>query len=135
MGRALLGAHWRGGGWVPESASEWLRTLDSGISATAARAPFMFYGTDWLAFGHFMIAVVFIGALADPVRNRWLFRFGMLASLMVPLWTAVFGPLRGIPAWWRLVDASFGVGAFFPSWLCWRWTGELEEAARGRTRS
>src|SRR5512143_3589752 len=127
-GRALFGADWRGGGLLPAVAVEWLRTLDLGISRTAEQAPFMFYGTDWLAFGHLMIALVFVGALADPVRNRWLYKFGMIAAVLVPLWAAVFGHVRGIPMWWRFIDASFGVGAFVPAWLCWRWTAELEDA-------
>ena len=91
---------------MPTAVADWLRTLDAGITSTAADAPFMFYGTDWLAFGHLMIA-----------------------SLLVPLWAAAFGALRGIPIWWRFVDASFGVGAFIPSWLCWRWTAVLEKEA------
>jgi hypothetical protein len=134
VGRTLFGADWRWGGLMPAVAVEWLRTLDVGITRTAEQAPFMFYGTDWLAFGHLMIALVFVGALADPVRNRWLYMFGMIAAVLVPLWAAVFGHLRGIPIWWRVIDASFGVGAFIPAWLCWRWTAELEDAARGRTR-
>ena len=112
------------------SATEWLRALDTGITATAAEAPFMFYGTDWLAFGHLMIALAFVGALIDPVRNRWLYLFGMIASLLVPAWAATFGAVRGIPIWWRLIDASFGVGSFIPSWLCWRWTAQLETLDR-----
>jgi hypothetical protein len=134
-GRALLGPDWHGWAWLPESGASWLRTLDAGIGKTARDAPFMFYGTDWLAFGHLMIAVAFVGALVDPVRNRWLYLFGMVASALVPVWAAVFGHVRGIPIWWRFVDASFGVAAFIPSWLCWRWTRELELAdQRGRTR-
>lgn len=135
LGRAILGADWRGGGWLPAAASKWLGTLDRGIATTAAQAPFMFYGTDWLAFGHLMIALAFVGALVDPVRNRWLYQFGMIASLLVPVWAGLFGQLRGVPIWWRFVDASFGVGAFIPAWLCSRWTAELEQVERhGRTR-
>src|SRR5262245_17441584 len=73
----VLGEDLRAGGAVPEPMSAWLRTLRDGIRATAERAPFMFYGTDWLAFGHFVIALAFVGAIRDPLRNRWLFTFGM----------------------------------------------------------
>jgi len=48
-----------------------------------AKHPLLFYGTDWLAFGHFAIAIAFVGALRDPVRNRWLFDFGFIACVMV----------------------------------------------------
>lgn len=125
LGSSLLGADMRAGGLLPEGAGAWLRTLRDGIRATASDAPFMFYGTDWLAFGHFMIALVFVGALRDPVRNRWLFQFGMIACALVPAWALVFGALRGIPLWWRAVDAAFGVVGFVPVWLCHRWSGEL----------
>ncbi len=95
----------------------------------------MFYGTDWLAFGHLMIALALVGTLLDPVRNRWLYLFGMIASVLVPAWAGVFGQMRGIPIWWRLIDASFGLGAFVPSWMCWRWTSELEGLRRAAGES
>jgi len=127
-GAVLLGPDMRGGGVIPESGAVWLRTVRDGVRDVVARAPFMFYGTDWLAFGHFMIALAFVGALRDPVRNRWLYRFGMIACALVPLWALVFGQIRGIPLWWRMIDSSFGVVGFIPAWLCHRWTGELERA-------
>lgn len=126
VGSAALGPDLDAGGRLPGFVSGWLRTLRDGIRATSEQAPFMFYGTDWLAFGHFMIALVFVGALRDPVRNRWLYQFGMIACALVPVWALVFGPIRGIPFWWRMVDASFGVVGFVPAWLCHRWTGTLE---------
>ena len=133
MAREVLGADWSGGGRLPGGVVAWLQTLDRGIAATAERAPFMFYGTDWLAFGHLMIALALVGAVIDPVRNRWLYQFGMIASVLVPFWAGLFGHVRGIPIWWRLMDASFGVAAFIPSWLCFRWTAELEKgSSRGR---
>jgi hypothetical protein len=136
VGRAILGDDWSSNGRLPDAAATWLRTLDRGLVATTAQAPFMFYGTDWLAFGHLMIALAFVGALVDPVRNRWLYQFGMIAAVLVPVWAGLFGHMRGIPIWWRFIDAAFGVGAFIPSWLCFRWTAELEEISRrGRTRS
>ena len=94
----------------------------------------MFYGTDWLAFGHFVIALAFLGALRDPVRNRWLYEFGMMTCALVPVWALVFGHLRGIPLWWRAIDSAFGVLGFVPVWLCHRWSGELmqAEAVSGR---
>lgn len=130
-GAALLGGDLTGGGVLPDAAAAWLRTVRDGVRATAERAPFIFYGTDWLAFGHFAIALAFVGAWRDPVRNRWLFRFGMIACAAVPLWAMIFGPIRGIPAWWRVIDAAFGVIGFVPMWLCDRWTAALERGARG----
>lgn len=127
---ALLGEDLRAGGLIPQVFATWLQTVREGVRHTEESAPFMFYGTDWLAFGHFVIAAAFVGALNDPVRNRWLYKFGMMAAAAVPVWALVFGQLRGIPMWWRGIDASFGIIGFFPAWLCYRWTGEIEAMAR-----
>ena len=104
----------------------WLLRVRDALVQTQSRYPFLFYGTDWLAFGHFMIALVFIGALRDPVRNRWLFDFGLIACVLVIPFALGFGGLRGIPFWWRLIDCSFGVLGFIPLWFCRRWAMELE---------
>ena len=95
--------------------------------------PFIGYGGDWLAFGHFMIAIAFVGAWRDPVRNQWLFDFGLIACALVVPYALVFGAARGIPSWWRLIDCSFGVFGAIPLWLCRRWTRDLERSARRST--
>jgi hypothetical protein len=104
----------------------WLLMAHEALQDTAAKHPMLFYGTDWLAFGHFVIAVVFVGALRDPVRNRWLFDFGLIACAMVIPFALAFGAVRGIPVWWRLVDCSFGVFGAIPLWFCRQWSLELE---------
>ena len=43
--------------------ARWILQVREALHDTGARYPFLAYGTDWLAFGHFVIAVVFIGAL------------------------------------------------------------------------
>jgi len=106
-------------------SSHWIGQVETALNQTAAQYPFLFYGTDWLAFGHFVIAIAFIGALRDPVRNCWLFTFGMVACALIVPYALVFGGLRGIPMWWRLVDCSFGVFGFVPVWLCKKWAEEL----------
>lgn len=131
LAESLLGPDLGAGGRVPASVSAWLRTVRDAVAKADAEAPLLFYGTDWLAFGHVVVAIAFIGALRDPVRNRWLFRFGMIACALVPVWAFVFGPLRGIPLWWRLIDSAFGIVGFVPLWLCDRWADQLEEAERG----
>lgn len=105
---------------------EWLSRVHSALAQTQSQYPFMFYGTDWLAFGHFVIAIVFVGALRDPVRNRWLFNFGLLACALVIPYALFFGGLRGIPLWWRLIDCSFGILGAIPLWFCRNWTRKLE---------
>jgi hypothetical protein len=116
------------GGAGTSVVAQWLIKVREALNRTQAEYPFLFYGTDWLAFGHFMIAIAFIGALRDPVRNRWLFDFGLIACVLVVPFAFICGGMRGIPAWWRLIDCSFGVGGFIPLWLCRRWTKELERA-------
>ena len=106
--------------------SRWLLTAREALQEVSVEHPLLFYGTDWLAFGHFVIALAFVGALRDPVRNRWLFDFGMIACVMVIPFALVFGAVRGIPFWWRLIDCSFGVFGFVPLWFCRKWVGELE---------
>jgi hypothetical protein len=106
--------------------AQWLLRVRDALAQTQAQQPLLFYGTDWLAFGHFVIALVFVGALRDPVRNRWLFDFGLIACVLVIPYALVFGALRGIPVWWRLIDCSFGVFGFLPLWFCRKWTDELE---------
>jgi len=94
--------------------SEWIMRVEDGLRSTDANFPFIAYGTDWLAFGHLMIAVAFIGPYLDPVRNRWVITFGLIACVCVVPWALVFGPLRGIPFYWRLIDCSFGVVGLLP---------------------
>jgi hypothetical protein len=107
----------------------WLMKVQNALNDIASRHPFLFYGTDWLAFGHFVIAIAFIGALRDPVRNRWLFTFGLIACALVVPYALVFGAIRGIPLWWRLIDCSFGVFGAIPLWLCSKWVNELENCS------
>jgi hypothetical protein len=113
--------------------THWLLRVRDALAQTQAQHPFLFYGTDWLAFGHFVIALVFVGALRDPVRNRWLFDFGLITCVLVIPYALVFGELRGIPIWWRLIDCSFGVLGFIPLWFCRQWAKELENLIRDKS--
>lgn len=111
---------------VPGGFTHWILTVREGLRDTNVKYPFLAYGTDWLAFGHFAIAVAFVGALRDPVRNLWLFTFGMIACAMIIPYAFIFGGVRGIPIGWRLIDCSFGVFGIIPVWLCRRWAKEIE---------
>jgi len=108
--------------------AEWIWKIHYALDDTYGRYPFLAYGTDWLAFGHFVIALAFVGALRDPVRNRWLYQFGMISCMLVVPYAMICGGVREIPVYWRLIDCSFGVFGFIPLWFCWKWTGELEKA-------
>jgi hypothetical protein len=111
----------------------WLTKVESALRETNGKYPFFGYGGDWLGFGHFMIALGFVGAWRDPVRNQWLFDFGLLACALVIPFAFVFGELRGIPVWWRLIDSSFGVLGAIPLWLCRRDARELERIRRDKS--
>ena len=132
-------ARWLGADHLsPEQATsgfvKWILLVRDALHATNAQFPFLAYGTDWLGFAHIVIALVFVGALRHPVRNAWLFTFGMIASVFIIPWAFITGEMRGIPIYWRLIDCSFAVGGFVPCWLCHRWARELEQmrAAGGR---
>ena len=125
MSARILGVADRSGEPASGGFTKWILKVREALHETNAKYPFLAYGTDWLAFGHFMIAIAFVGALRDPVRNIWLFQFGMIACVLVAPYAWVFGGLRGIPIYWRWIDCSFGVFGFIPLWLCRRWTAEL----------
>jgi hypothetical protein len=110
--------------------AKWLLKVREALHDTDTKYPFLAYGTDWLAFGHFVIAIAFIGALRDPVRNAWLFTFGMIACALVVPYAFVFGALRGIPLGWRLIDCSFGIVGILPVWYCRKSVLEMERLAR-----
>ena len=106
----------------------WIDQARDGFAVSYARYPWLAYGTDWLAFGHITIAVAFIGPLRDPVRNKWVVQFGMIACALVLPLAAVCGPLRGIPLWWMPIDMSFGVVGVVPLLLAYRHIRALEAA-------
>ncbi|MEI6194215.1 MAG: hypothetical protein WCS42_07780 [Verrucomicrobiota bacterium] len=99
-------------------ASAWLAKIQNALVETNAKFPFMAYGTDWLAFAHFVIAIAFIGPLRDPVKNIWVIEFGMIACALVVPFALCMGAVREIPIGWRLIDCSFGVLGIIPLWLC-----------------
>ncbi len=108
------------------SLHPWLRTVHQALTDSYTRYPFLAYGTDWLAFAHLVIAVAFVGPLLDPVRNKWIFLFGVIACIGVLPLALIAGPIRGIPFYWRLIDCSFGVFGALPLLLCLRWVNQLE---------
>ena len=98
----------------------WLVEVRDGLVATNATYPFMAYGTDWLAFAHFVIAVAFIGVWRDPVKNIWVVEFAMIACVLIVPFALIMGGIRGIPWGWRLIDCSFGVVGILPLCYCRR---------------
>jgi len=110
----------------------WVDRVSEGVTQTNARFPFIAYGTDWLAFAHLVIAVAFIGPYLDPVRNKWVVTFGLIACAGVVPLALIAGPIRGIPLGWRLIDCSFGVIGSVPLLLCRRHILGLEREPETR---
>lgn len=100
--------------------TSWLHLVAEGVHETGRRYPFLPYGTDWLAFAHFAIAVAFIGPWRDPVRNAWVVDFGLIICALVVPFALIAGAVRGIPLWWRMIDCSFGVIGCVPLLACRR---------------
>jgi hypothetical protein len=105
---------------VAPSLSQWISRVNDSVQNGYGQYPLLAYGTDWLAFGHIVIAVAFLGPLRDPFRNIWVIEFGMIACLLIIPWALIFGVVRGIPWFWTLIDMSFGVFGIIPLWLARR---------------
>ena len=108
--------------------SWWIHHVRTALAETYRAWPFLGYGTDWLAFGHLVIALFFIGPWRDPVRNVWVINAGLIACAGVIPLALICGGIRGIPFYWRIIDCSFGVLGAVPLWWVRRMIGELEKA-------
>jgi hypothetical protein len=109
--------YWVHAAGCPSFVTEWIGRVHDGLEKTYSAYPFMGYGTDWLAFGHFIIALFILGACVDPVRNVWIVRASMIACVLVIPTAIIAGFVRGIPLWWRAIDSSFGIIGFVPLWI------------------
>ena len=106
----------------------WAQHAASAVAHIGDTYPFLFYGTDWLAFAHIVIALAFIGPYRDPVRNKWVIEWGLWSCLLVLPLAFFWAPFRDIPLFWRCVDASFGVLGAIPLWLVLKRINKLEKA-------
>ncbi|MDB5157024.1 MAG: hypothetical protein JWR50_1731 [Mucilaginibacter sp.] len=100
--------------------SAWLNKVYHAIEITNLNYPFLSYGTDWLAFAHLMLAVLFIGPLKDPVKNIWVIEFGLIASVCIFPLAFIGGSIRGIPFFWTMIDCSFGAVTLLLLIPCYR---------------
>lgn len=106
--------------------TQWIATVQQGILASDRAYPFLAYGTDWLAFGHIVIALFFIGPWRDPVRHQFNIQIGIAACLLIIPLALICGPLRGIPFFHQLIDCAFGVFGIVPLLLARRDIRRLE---------
>lgn len=108
----------------------WILTVRHGLEDTYTHYPWMAYGTDWLAFGHLVIAMFFVGPFKDPLANRWVLVVGVIACCAVIPLALICGALRSIPFYWRLIDCSFGIVGALPLLYCLRLVPQIEDEAR-----
>lgn len=109
-----------------DGLGHWILTVREGLEFTHQRYPFLAYGTDWLAFGHLVIAMFFVLPWRDPQRYEGVLKVGLVASLAVIPLALICGPIRGIPFGWRMIDCSFGLLCLPPLWFALRKIREWE---------
>jgi hypothetical protein len=117
MSLVKLSTQW---GIMVPALAQWIWKINQGVQSGYGQYPFLAYGTDWLAFGHIVIAIAFLGPLRDPARNIWVVEFGIIACALIVPWTLIFGALRDIPFFWQLIDMSFGIFGILPLWVVHR---------------
>ena len=91
-----------------------------GLESVEASYPFMLYAHDWLAFAHIVLAILFAGAIRDPVRNVWIVQCGLIACVLVPVLAGICIPIRGLPQAWFWIDFAFAPAAGLPLWIALR---------------
>ena len=104
----------------------WILTVKLGLEDMYARYPWIAYGTDWLAFGHIVIALFFIGPFVRPAGSRSVIYAGIAACVLVIPFALICGAVREIPFYWRLIDCAFGVFGLIPLLYCLRLLKHIE---------
>lgn len=104
----------------------WLNSVYVAVEDIHVKYPFIFYGFDWLAFAHLMIAALFYGVYKDPVRNKFILSWGMFCCVCIIPLAFICGNIRGIPFYHILIDCSFGVIGIVPLLICRKWIQRLE---------
>ena len=112
---------------IPGFAHNWLQDVYDALVETNAKYPMLAYGYDWLAFAHIVIAMAFIGPLKDPVKNKWIIDWAILACFAVLPLAFIAGPIRHIPMFHILIDCSFGIIGLIPLFICRKWIQQLEK--------
>ena len=121
-----LGAPTTGGVGPYHELQVWITRVRDGLQDMYGTHPWIAYGTDWLAFGHLVIALFFVGPLLYPRRDhRTTLLAGMIACAGVIPLAFIAGEVRGIPWGWRLIDCAFGLVGIVPLLIAWRLHGRV----------
>ena len=110
----------------------WLHATYRAVKTTNQQFPTLSYGTDWLAFAHLVLAVLFVGPLRDPVKNIWVIQFGMIACVGVFPLAFIAGSIRCISFFWQLIDCLFGVIGIIPLYLSYKYVRQIESNKKKR---
>lgn len=108
----------------------WIFTVRHGLEETYLSYPWVAYGTDWLAFGHLVIAAFFVAPLIQPATSRPTLYTGIGSCIAVIPLALICGPIRGIPLYWRLIDCSFSVIGIIPLLYCLKMLRRIEAEPR-----
>ena len=108
----------------------WLLKVWNGVQAMNDAYPFLFYGYDWMAFAHIIIGLAFIGPYRDPVRNKWIIHWAMMACVAVIPLALIAGIIRGIPWFHIVIDCSFGIIGMIPLLVLKKWIDLLEKTQK-----
>jgi len=108
--------------------TSWLHHTYFAVQTTNRQFPSLSYGTDWLAFAHLLLALLFVGVLRNPIRNIWVVQFGMIACIAVFPLAFIAGHIRYIPIFWRLIDCTFGLVGIIPLFLSGYYIRKLEQS-------
>jgi len=111
---------------IKGAVGSWIHYVHQAIEEINQQYPFMSYGYDWLAFGHLIIALFFIGAYKEPLKNNWVIVYGMIACIAIFPTAFIAGFFRKIPIMWQLIDCSFGVFGLLLLYIINRKTKRLE---------
>ena len=112
--------------------TEWVLKVRDGLVATYDAYPFIGYGTDWLAFGHVVIALFFVLPWRDPMRYVGVLHVGVWACVLVIPTALICGAVREIPIFWRFIDCAFGIVCLPPLVWAIRQIRKAERAAINR---
>ena len=105
----------------------WVGYVTYGLRDTYQKYPFIAYGTDWLGFGHIIIALFFIKPLLEPKGHSWVLKCGLIACIGVIPLALIMGEIRQIPIYWRLIDIMFGVLGAIPLLYCLKIEKQLRD--------
>jgi hypothetical protein len=106
----------------------WIHYVADSYRISTEQYPFIAYGTDWLAFAHILFAVLFLGIVRDPVRNKWVVEFGLIACVSIIPLALIAGGIREIPFFWQCIDMSFGFFGAIPLAFVYQRIIKLEQS-------